>query len=146
MNELRELYQEAILDHSRSPRNYKPLALPHRRVEGYNPLCGDQLTLYVRTSGDRIEEVSFEGNGCAISRASASMMTAAVKGKTIDEAESLFASFQSMATGQGSADGLGKLAVFSGVREHPSRVKCAMLAWHALRAALKGEQSVVSNE
>lgn len=146
MADLRELYQEAILDHSRSPRNNKRLDPPHRSIEGYNPLCGDQLTVYVRTAADRIEEVSFEGSGCAISRASASMMTTAVAGKTVQEAESLFSKFQAMATGQGSAESLGKLAVFSGVRDHPSRVKCAMLAWHALRAALKGDDSIVSTE
>lgn len=146
MAELRELYQEAILDHSRSPRNNKPLAPPFERIEGYNPLCGDHLTVYVRRSGERIDEVAFEGDGCAISRASASMMTSAVKGMSIDEAERLFTSFQAMATGLGSPEGLGKLAVFGGVREHPSRVKCAMLAWHALRAAWRGERSSVSTE
>ena len=150
MSELSDLYQEVILDHHRHPRNYGPLPNASRTAQGHNPLCGDRLTLYVQLDGDRISGISFEGDGCAISKASASMMTDGVAGKTEAEAERLFGLFHAMVTGEGSRSGpspeLGKLAVFSGVCEFPARVKCASLAWHTLRAALKGSAEPVSTE
>lgn len=143
-SELRDLYQEVILDHNKQPRNYRALDAPARRADGHNPLCGDRVTIFVRINGDRIEEVAFQGSGCAISKASASMMTDSVKGHTLQEVEGLFETFQAMVTAppdrELDIDELGKLAVFSGVREFPSRVKCASLAWHALRAALKADE------
>jgi nitrogen fixation protein NifU and related proteins len=142
-SELRDLYQEVILDHNKRPRNFHTLDASARRADGHNPLCGDRVTIFVRMNGDRIEEVAFQGSGCAISKASASMMTDSVKGHTLAEADTLFDAFQAMVTAAPDEDleidELGKLAVFSGVREFPSRVKCASLAWHALRAALKEE-------
>ena len=147
MNDLDDLYQEVILDHNRRPRNFR--ALPEgRRAEGYNPLCGDRLTVYLRVDGNVIKDVSFEGSGCAISKASASLMTESIKGKTLDEARALFDRFQRMITASGevaSAD-LGKLAVLAGVRQFPVRVKCATLAWHTLRAAAEARDDVVSTE
>lgn len=147
---LRELYQEVILDHSQQPRNFKKLERANRTAEGYNPLCGDEITVYLELKDGVIRDISFQGSGCAISKASASMMTTSVKGKTQAEAEALFEKFHKMVTGQWgpSADlhGLGKLAVFSGVCEYPTRVKCATLAWHALHAALLGKGEVVSTE
>jgi len=144
MSDLRNLYQEVILDHSRAPRNFRSIEGADRRSEGYNPLCGDQLTVYVKLDGDIIQDVSFEGSGCAISTASASMMTAAIKGKTREQANALFDVFHGMVTGERSADlgpeDLGKLQVFSGVSEFPVRVKCASLPWHTLHAALAGEE------
>ncbi|MDD3652019.1 Fe-S cluster assembly sulfur transfer protein SufU [Immundisolibacter sp.] len=143
MSDLRDLYQELIVDHNKNPRNYGVLADANRRAEGYNPLCGDKVTVYLHVDGDRIADVSFEGAGCAISTASASLMTQAVKGKTVAEAEQLFEAFHAMVTGQDTseetADRLGKLAVLAGVREYPSRVKCATLAWHTLHNAAHGE-------
>ena len=143
MSDLRELYQQVIIDHSRSPRNFKELEGASHSAEGYNPLCGDQITVYLLVDGDVVKDVSFKGSGCAISKASASLMTAAVKGKTIKEAEEMFDRFRDMVTAAHDAeideDALGKLAVFSGVREFPVRVKCATLAWHTLHAALEGE-------
>jgi nitrogen fixation NifU-like protein len=142
-SELRDLYQEVILDHNKRPRNFRAMENADHRAEGHNPLCGDRVTVFVRLAGDRIEDVSFQGSGCAISKASASLMTDSVKGQTLSDAEALFQDFQSMVTAapdsavEVETDALGKLAVFSGVREFPSRVKCASLAWHALRAALK---------
>jgi nitrogen fixation protein NifU and related proteins len=139
MSSLSELYQNVILEHNRSPRNYRPMADADPHAEGHNPLCGDQLTVWVRTSGDVIEDVSFQGSGCAISRASASLMTSAVKGKTRGEAASLFDRFHRLVTGTlapEERETLGKLAVFSGVSEFPIRVKCASLSWHTLKAAL----------
>jgi nitrogen fixation NifU-like protein len=142
MSDLRELYQQVILEHSRSPRNYKELEGASHRAEGYNPLCGDQITVYLVVDGDRVVDVAFKGSGCAISKASASLMTGAVKGKTVAEAEELFARFREMVTSERDAsideEALGKLAVFSGVREFPVRVKCATLAWHTLHSALEG--------
>jgi nitrogen fixation protein NifU and related proteins len=150
MSELRELYQELILDHSRHPRNYGALEGADRTAEGYNPLCGDQLTVYVKLDGDVIRDVRFCGSGCAISKASASLMTAALKGKTRAEAETLFGRFHGMVTGSPDApadpEELGKLAVFAGVREFPVRVKCASLPWHTLRAALQGSADPVTTE
>jgi nitrogen fixation NifU-like protein len=136
---LSELYQNVILEHNRSPRNYRVLQDANRRAEGNNPLCGDQLTVWLKVEDDVVRDVAFQGSGCAISRASASLMTGAVKGKTRSEVEQLFQQFHRLVTGKSSpADGetLGKLAVFSGVSAFPVRVKCASLAWHALRAAL----------
>jgi nitrogen fixation NifU-like protein len=135
MSDLAELYEELIKDHNKTPRNFRALDDADRKVEGYNPLCGDHYTIYVRMDGDRVEDVSFQGAGCAISKASASLMTQAVKGKTRDEAEQLFRSFQELVTSppdrEVDAEELGKLAVFSGIRKFPVRVKCATLAWQA---------------
>jgi nitrogen fixation NifU-like protein len=148
MPELRDLYQEVILEHSKNPRNYRALASASHKAEGYNPLCGDHFTIYVELSGDCIRDVAFQGSGCAISKASASMMTQAIKGKTMQEAEQLFESFHQTVTGKNHAgeNKLGKLAAFAGVSEFPVRVKCATLAWHALHAALAGERAAVSTE
>ena len=150
MADLRELYQEVILEHSKAPRNYRALPAANHKAEGFNPLCGDRFTIYVEMEGEAIRDVSFQGAGCAISKASASMMTQIVKGKTRAEAEQLFGRFHNLVTGQPAAGGdtpaLGKLEVFSGVSEFPLRVKCATLAWHALHAALEGKQEAVSTE
>jgi nitrogen fixation NifU-like protein len=147
--ELRELYQEVIVDHGRRPRNFRRIAGATRSVEGYNPLCGDQVTLDVELEGDRVKDVAFQGKGCAISMASASVMTEVVKGRTRAEAEALFERFHRLVTEGGEdrdGEDLGKLAVFAGVREFPARVKCAVLAWHTLRAALEGKTEPVSTE
>jgi nitrogen fixation NifU-like protein len=148
MSELRDLYQDIILEHSKRPRNYRTLEAANRTAEGFNPLCGDHLTIYVEVEGDRIRDISFQGSGCAISKASASMLTQAVKGKRTEQAEELFEKFHHVVTGKNGIDSneLGKLAVFAGVSEFPVRVKCATLAWHALRAALQGKQQAVSTE
>jgi nitrogen fixation NifU-like protein len=141
---LSELYQNVILEHNRTPRNYRAMPDADRQAEGHNPLCGDQVTVWLRLDGDVIGDVSFQGAGCAISRASASLMTAAVKGKTRAEVEALFERFRQLVTGAlpaGQAETLGKLAVFSGVSEFPIRVKCASLSWHTLKAALDGTQA-----
>ena len=136
MSDLRDLYQEIILDHTRHPRNFGTLANANHEAEGYNPLCGDRVSLRLRVEGGRIEDIAFEGSGCAISTASASLMTEALKGKTLPEAQELFRGFHQMLTAGGDGADLGKLAVFSGVREFPIRVKCATLAWHAFQSAL----------
>jgi nitrogen fixation NifU-like protein len=144
-----QLYQDLILDHNRSPRNYRKIENANRRVVGNNPLCGDRLTVFLRMDGDSIEDAAFQGSGCAISRASASLMTAAVKGKTRSEAEDLFDRFHRLVTGTlnpADTQSLGKLAAFAGVAEFPVRIKCASLSWHALRAALNQSNSVVSSE
>jgi len=148
MSELGELYQQVILDHNRKPRNFQKLADANRTAEGFNPLCGDQIQLYVKLEDGRIRDIGFQGSGCAISRASASLMTTALKGKSAAEADALFQRFHRLVTTDEEADpeALGKLAVFSGVREFPARVKCASLAWHTLRAALHGGQSQVTTE
>ncbi len=149
MSDLRDLYQDVILEHSKTPRNYRELPAANHKAEGFNPLCGDRFTVYVTLDGDAIKDISFQGSGCAISKASASMMTQSVKGKTMEEAEKIFARFHEMVTGHGTAGNepeLGKLAVFSGVSEFPVRVKCATLAWHTLHAALEGKQDPVSTE
>jgi nitrogen fixation protein NifU and related proteins len=149
MATLNGLYQDLILDHNRAPRNYRVIEGANRRVEGNNPLCGDRLTLWLRMQGDVIEDVAFQGSGCAISRASASLMTLAVKGKTRSEAEDLFQLFHRLVTGSLQAaetPALGKLAAFAGVSEFPIRVKCASLSWHALKAALDKPDAVVSTE
>lgn len=150
MSELDDLYQEVILDHNRSPRNFGKLKEANRTAEGYNPLCGDQITVYLKLENGVIREISFHGSGCAISKASASMMTSSVKGKTENEALSLFEDVHQMLT-QGVESGddpqkLGKLAVLSGVCKFPARVKCASLSWHTLHAALKGKGEVASTE
>lgn len=148
MSDLRELYQQVILDHNKSPRNFRVIEDPDRTSKGYNPLCGDHIDLYVKLDGDRIADVAFQGSGCAISKASASLMTDAIKGKTRQEAEALFKKFHHLVTGNGAADTaeIGKLTVFAGVREYPVRVKCATLAWHTLHAALEGEGRPVTTE
>ena len=139
MSDLRDLYQEMILDHGKRPRNFRPQEEGEsRHAQGHNPLCGDRITVYVRTSEDgAIEDVSFQGSGCAISTASASMMTEALRGKTLAEARALFDRFHDAVAAEGEDADLGKLGVFKGVREFPMRVKCATLAWHTLRAALE---------
>jgi nitrogen fixation NifU-like protein len=148
MSELRELYQEVILEHSKKPRNYRVLETANHKAEGFNPLCGDHFTVYLDLENGAIKDIGFQGSGCAISKASASMMTQSLKGKTAAEAEDLFSRFHDVVTGHavGNEENLGKLAVFAGVSEFPLRVKCATLAWHALRAALNGEQEAVSTE
>jgi len=145
--ELEDLYQQVILDHNKRPHNFR--AIDHaQQAEGYNPLCGDRVTVYVRVENGRIADVSFQGSGCAISKASASMMTDSVKGKTLEEAEALLERFQRMITGdsEAPADELGKLTALAGVRQFPMRVKCASLAWHTLRAAAAAPGEVVSTE
>jgi nitrogen fixation protein NifU and related proteins len=149
MGTLATLYQDLILDHNRTPRNYRQPENANRKAEGHNPLCGDKLTVWLRMEGDLIEDAAFQGSGCAISRASASLMTVAVKGKRKVEAEKLFEQFRRLITGTLQPDQeppLGKLAAFAGVAEYPVRVKCAGLSWHALRAALDRPEAVVSTE
>jgi len=150
MSELRELYQQVILDHHRKPRNFRILPGVNRTAEGYNPLCGDRITVYLDLADGVIRDIGFQGSGCAISRAAASLMTASLKGKTEGDAEGMFDRFHQMLTGDGqgaaAAQGLGKLAVFAGVREFPIRIKCATLPWHTLRAALVGKEATVSTE
>ena len=151
MSELDELYQEVILDHNKSPRNFREMEDANRRSEGYNPLCGDHVTVYVNLADGVIRDISFKGSGCAISKASASMMTTELKGKSAAEAERLFDSVHRMLMGEiGVADGeleaLGKLKILSGVCKFPARVKCASLAWHTMSAALKGTDEVASTE
>lgn len=149
MTDLRELYQQVILDHNKNPRNFREISNASSRVEGYNPLCGDHYTVFLQVDGDTIQDVSFLGNGCAISKASASVMSSTVKGKSKEEATRLFESFHRLVTGDTSgldAADLGRLAAFSGVSEFPARVKCATLAWHTLRTALDGEKDTVTTE
>ena len=146
---LRELYQEVILDHSKSPRNFRVPEGALRQAKGYNPLCGDRITLFVDVEGGVVRNIGFQGAGCAISTASASMMTEAMKGKTEAEVEKLFNAFHALVTGKSGLVGeesLGKLAVFAGVRDYPVRVKCATLAWHTLKAALAQQEEAVSTE
>jgi len=149
MSDLRELYQQVILDHNKHPRNFGELDGADRHADGYNPLCGDRLALYMNLDSNVIAEVSFVGSGCAISKASASLMTDAVKGKTLAEARRLFDEFHSMITSSetpANLELLGKLAVFAGVRDYPTRIKCASLAWHTLRAAFENSQESASSE
>jgi nitrogen fixation NifU-like protein len=151
MSDVRELYQEIILDHGRRPRNFGPLESANHHAEGYNPLCGDRLTLHLQIENDTVVDAHFEGSGCAISTASASVMTQVLKGKTVAEARALFERFKALVTGpmdtQPSEEDLGKLAVFAGVREFPVRVKCATLAWHTMDAALDDrDDSTVTTE
>src|SRR5271154_6316813 len=148
MSDLRDLYQDVILEHSKTPRNYREMPAANRKAEGFNPLCGDRFTVYVTVEGDVIRDISFQGSGCAISKASASMMTQALKGKTREDAEKFFDRFHRLVTGRPAAEGnqgeLGKLTVFGGVSEFPMRVKCATLAWHTLLAALKEQKDPVT--
>jgi nitrogen fixation NifU-like protein len=147
--DLRDLYQEVIFDHNRNPRNFRVIDNADRKVEGFNPLCGDRLTLFLTMDGDTIKDASFQGSGCAISTASVSLMTEIIKGKTEAEAEALFKTFHEMTTGKDEdiqLEAVGKLAVLAGVREYPARVKCATLAWHTLDAALKNETQSISTE
>jgi nitrogen fixation NifU-like protein len=150
MSELRDLYQQVILDHHRKPRNFRILPEATRTAEGYNPLCGDRISIFLDLTDGLIHDIAFQGSGCAISRAAASMMTASLKGKTTGEAEGLLERFRRMLTtnegGAAPADELGKLAVFAGVREFPARIKCATLPWHTLHAALAGGEATVSTE
>jgi len=148
MSELQDLYQEVILDHGRNPRNFRRIEKPTAEAEGLNPLCGDHYHVYLRLDGDRIADVSFEGAGCAISKASASLMTSTLKGKTVAEAKETFERFQRMVVegDRAQAQSLGKLAVLKGVCDFPTRVKCASLVWHTLQSALKGEEKPVSTE
>lgn len=148
-SDLKDLYQQVIVDHSKRPRNYRVIEQANRRVDGYNPLCGDKVTIFVRLEDGVVKDISFQGAGCAISTASASLLTEALKGKTLEDAERLFESFHDLVTGLQPAHEepkLGKLEAFSGVCDYPTRVKCATLAWHTLRAALKGEGESVSSE
>jgi nitrogen fixation NifU-like protein len=151
MSDLSELYQQVILDHNKKPRNFRKLETANHSAEGFNPLCGDQLTVYLNLEDDSVKEISFEGSGCAISKAAASMMTQAVKGKSKQEAEQLFSEFHGMVTGDIDDDindeeneegNLGNLRVFAGVREFPVRVKCATLAWHTMHAALNNQETI----
>jgi nitrogen fixation NifU-like protein len=149
MTDLRELYQQVILDHNKNPRNFRELQNATKKVEGFNPLCGDHYTVFLQVDGDTIKDVSFTGNGCAISKASASVMSSTVKGKSKEDATRLFETFHKLVTGDTSgldAADLGRLAAFSGVSEFPARVKCATLAWHTLRTALDGEKDTVTTE
>jgi len=148
--ELKELYQQVILDHNKSPRNFKKLETANHTAEGYNPLCGDKINIYVETEDNKVKDISFLGSGCAISKASASLMSSFVKGKSIDEAKQIFEKFHELITGKLTEDNaieeLGKLKVFAGVREFPVRVKCASLAWHTMLAALKEDKKNISTE
>ncbi len=149
MSDLRDLYQEVILDHQRHPHNFGDMELPNRHADGFNPLCGDRISHNLKVDAQgRIEEIKFKGSGCAISKASASMMTDTLKGKSTVEAESLFHQFHQLVTGQegSTTEGLGKLKVFAGVRDYPARVKCASLAWHTLDAALHEKKEPVSTD
>jgi len=150
MSDLRELYQTTILDHNKQPRNFRVPEGANREATGHNPLCGDRVTVYVRLEDGVVEDVGFQGNGCAISTASASLMTQAVKGHTVAEVQKLFDAFHELVTSdpphEVDESGVGKLAVLAGVREYPVRVKCATLAWHTLRAALAGGATTVKTE
>lgn len=150
MSDLRELYQEVILDHHKRPRNFRRLADANHHAEGFNPLCGDKISLDIRMENGIVKDVGFTGSGCAISTASASMMTESLKGKTEAEIDSLFARFHALVTGKSAPDAdpsaMGKLAVFAGVRDYPVRVKCATLCWHTLRAALQDRAETIATE
>lgn len=150
MSDLDDLYQEVILDHNRRPRNHRALESPDCKAEGHNPLCGDRVTVYLNVENGIVQEVTFEGSGCAISTASASLMTESLKGKKLDEAKALFKKFHGLITGEtrevDEGPGLGKLEVFSGVCRYPARVKCATLAWHTVNAALANHKGVVTTE
>lgn len=150
MDDLRELYQQIILDHNKSPKNYGKIVNCSHASEGYNPLCGDHIKIYAQVEDGIIKDIKFEGEGCAIAKASGSIMTALLKGKTVEEAEKLFKTFQDLITSEVDSEvdlnNLGKLAVFAGVREFPTRVKCAGLAWHTVKAAIDEEDEIVSTE
>lgn len=149
-NELRELYQEVILDHNKSPRNFRFIENANHFAKGHNPLCGDKIDIFLNVEDGIVKDISFQGSGCAISKASASLMTSVLKGKSIEEAEKIFNKFHDLVTGKIDADSgmeeLGRLAVFAGVRDFPVRVKCASLAWHTMITALKENEKVVSTE
>ena len=148
MFDIKDLYQEIIVDHNRNPRNFGIIDNADKIIEGFNPLCGDKLKLYLKTEGQNIADISFDGSDCAISVASASLMTDAMKGKSINDAELLFNSFHNLITNENGADGksLGKLAVLAGVKDFPARVKCATLCWHTLHSAITGDKETVSTE
>ena len=149
MSDLRELYQQLILDHNKNPRNFRVLDPANRFAEGYNPLCGDKIQVYLQLHGNHIKDIGFQGSGCAISKASASLMTETIKGKTLGESEAYFKDFQAMLTDPSSnlgLDQMGKLFVFAGVRNYPIRVKCATLSWHTLRAAIENAQTPITTE
>ena len=148
MVDIKDLYQEVIVDHNRNPRNFGKLDNADKKLEGFNPLCGDRLTLYLKINDDQIDDITFDGAGCAISVASASLMTDAMKGKSIEEAESIFNEFHELVTNEDEIDfdKMGKLAVLAGVRNYPTRVKCATLCWHTLNSALHGDETPVSTE
>ncbi len=148
MSELNDLYQEVILDHSRHPHNYRAMTDSSRQAEGYNPLCGDQVTVFLKMKGDQIEDVSFQGNGCAISKSSASLMTDMVKGKSAQETTAMFEKFRLLVTGETkpSEDPTDKMSIFAGVSEFPTRVKCAVLGWHTLKSALDNKKQQVNTE
>ena len=148
MFDIKDLYQEIIVDHNRNPRNFGIIDNADKIIEGFNPLCGDKLKLYLKTEGQNIADISFDGSGCAISVASASLMTDAMKGKSINDAELLFNSFHELITNENNADekSLGKLAVLAGVKDFPARVKCATLCWHTLHSAITGDKETVSTE
>ena len=148
-SDLRDLYQEVIIDHSKNPRNFRALDKANHTAEGFNPLCGDRMKLYLLIKNDLIQDIAFQGSGCAISKASASMMTSAVKGKNTKDADELFQEFHQLLSGKKHSHNdskLGKLSVFSGVSEFPMRVKCATLAWHTLKAGMETDGKVVSTE
>lgn len=147
MSGLRDLYQEVILDHNKRPRNFRAIDEPSHRAEGYNPLCGDRVTVYLNVEDGVIRDLTFQGSGCAISTASASLMTDALKGRSLAEVQALVDEFHDLVTGEGPPpQGIGKLAALSGVRDYPTRVKCATLAWHAVRAALEHRDEPVKTE
>jgi nitrogen fixation NifU-like protein len=149
LDQIRDLYQEVVFDHNRNPRNFRVMADANRKIEGFNPLCGDRITLYVKINRGVIEDVSFQGSGCAISTASASLMTEIVRGQTESEAHHLFELFHRITTGReesANLEELGKLAVLAGVRAYPARVKCATLAWHSLEAAMKNQGESITTE
>ena len=148
MFDIKDLYQEIIVDHNRNPRNFGVIADADKTIEGFNPLCGDKLKLYIKIDGQNISDIAFDGTGCAISVASASLMTDAMKGKSIDEAEALFNDFHALITTENKFDSehLGKLAVLAGVKDFPGRVKCASLCWHTLHSAIKDDDKPVSTE
>lgn len=146
-DDLDELYQQVILDHCKAPRNFHTLEGANRKGEGYNPLCGDNYTVFLKMKGDVVEDAAFQGSGCCISKASASLLTSSIKGKTKDEVKTLFNKVRDMVTtGHVDDEGIGKLAVFAGVHKFPARVKCAILSWHAAVAAVEGQDSPVSTE
>jgi nitrogen fixation NifU-like protein len=150
MSAIRELYQQVILDHNKSPRNFRPMQDATRSIEGFNPLCGDHYTIHIKLDHDVIADISFEGAGCAISKASASVMSSMLKGKTKEEAEKIFSDFHALVTGRvpsaAELERLGRLAAFAGVSEFPARVKCASLAWHTMHAGLTSEEKKISTE
>lgn len=148
MFDIKDLYQEVIVDHNRNPRNFGKIEDATKTLDGYNPLCGDKLTLYLKTKDNQIEDISFDGSGCAISVASASLMTDIMKGKKLDEAEALFDKFHHLITSDDDLDisDLGKLAALAGVRDYPARVKCASLCWHTLHSVIQGDDSPVTTE